>query len=337
MSKQATSANISSGHRPTRSELRASLVWPVIIAVAIWLVGLVIWIVVPGRFDTAVSAVIAAGLIIYLGWYQRALRLTRWERLVSMVLAVPAVLGIAYGLIYGQALYAITGVSASLLMLSVQRAFTVPLSYRLARRNFLRGNLEMALDLTDKAIAARPGFWESYQLRALIYLAGMRFGQAERDALKALELRPDAHPVYNTLGQLHLAEANYEKAATAYAKAISLSPKHALYHLYHGMALYRMNNARDAAESLAAATRLGLPVVTFELLAYYYLGRALEGNREVEKAEEIFIDMLAFRDGLDGLKSELAQQPDFPELPHLRSDLRDMERRLAAAKHGQTL
>lgn len=332
MSKESPSSSQRKGARPSRSELRASIVWPVTIATIIWLAGLIIWIVAPGRFDVLASAIIAAGLVVYLIWYQRSLRLSPGERIFSLVLAAPAILGITFGMIDGQAVYAITGVSASLLLLAAQRALTVPFSYRMARRAFYRGQLEMALDLVDKAIAARPGFWESYQLRSLIYLSAMQFGQAERDALKALELRPDAHPVHNTLGQLYLAGSQYERAAEAYSKAIDLSPKHALYHYHQGLALYRMGQARDAAEALAASTRLGLPDVTYELQAYYYLGRALERNGEIEKAEEIFADMVKFKDGLEILRADLRQQPDFPELAALRADLSDLEKRLAAAE-----
>ena len=331
MPKQEQPTSQRPGQRPSRSELRNSIVWPVAISVVIWLAGLIIWIIVPGRFDALVSGIIAVGLVVYLVWYQRRLPLTPSERIFSMLLAVPAILGITLGMIRGEAVFAITGVSLSLLLLAAQRALTVPISYRMARRSFARGNLEMALDLVDKAIYARPAFWESYQLRSLIYLSAMQFGQAERDALKALELRPDAHPVHNTLGQLYLAGSQYERAAEAYSKAIDLSPKHALYHYHQGLALFRLGEVREAAEALAASTRLGLPDVTYELQAYYYLGRALERNGEVEKAEEIFADMVKFRDGLELIKADLKQQPDFPELAALRADLRDLEKRLAAA------
>lgn len=319
------------GQRPSRSELRSSIVWPVAISVVIWLAGLIIWIIAPGRFDVLVSGIIAVGLVIYLIWYQRRLPLTPSERIFSFLLAVPAVLGITLGMVRGEAVFAITGVSMSLLLLAIQRALTVPLSYRMALRSFTRGNSETALDLVDKSIASRPTFWQSYQLRALIYLAGMQFGQAERDALKALELRPDAHPVHNTLGQLYLAGSQYERAAEAYSKAIDLSPKNSLYHFHQGLALYRLGEVREAAEAFAASTRLGLPDVTYELQAYYYLGRSLERNGEIEKAEEIFADMVKFKDGLETLKADLKQQPDFPELAALRADLRDLEKRLAAA------
>ena len=41
----------SQGQRPSRSELRASIVWPVVISVGIWVAGLLIYIFLPGRFD----------------------------------------------------------------------------------------------------------------------------------------------------------------------------------------------------------------------------------------------------------------------------------------------
>jgi tetratricopeptide (TPR) repeat protein len=316
--------------------LRASIVWPVVISVAIWVVGLLIWLVRPGQFDVLVSIIVAVGLAIYLLYYQRSQHLSPGERVVSLLLALPAIAGISYGLIRGEAVYTITGVSASLLLLGAQRALTTPLSFRLAARSFNRGHLETALDLVDKAIVARPNFWESYQLRALINLSGMQFAAAERDARAALELRPDAHPVYNTLGQLYLAQSRYEKALEAYSRAIALSPKQALYHFYQGVAGYRLGQHRPAAEALAASTRLGLPYVTYELQAYYYLGRALELNGEIEKAEEIFADMVKFKEGVDLLKDELKQQPDFPELPALRADLRDMQKYLAAVERAAT-
>ena len=61
---------------------------------------------------TAGQGWIALGLVIYLLYYQRSQRLTRGERLVSLILAVPAVVGVSFGMVRGQAVYAITGVSA---------------------------------------------------------------------------------------------------------------------------------------------------------------------------------------------------------------------------------
>lgn len=332
MANKAPTSSERIGTHPSRGELRNSIVWPVVIMALTWGGGLIIYGIAPGQFDAAVSAAIAVGLLVYFVWYQRRLPMTRGERVFSLALAIPAIIGITFGMKDGNAVYAITGVSLSLLLLAVQRVVVTPFSFRMARRSFMRGDLELALDLVDKAIAARPGFWESYQLRALIFLADMQYDRAKRDAQKALELRPNAHPVYNTLGQLYLANSRYDRAAEAYSMAIGLAPRQALYHYYLGLALYRQGAWRDAAEALAASTRLGLPDVAYELQAYYYLGSALERNGETEKAEEIFADMAAFKPGLDVLKADMKRRPDFPELGALRADLRDMERRLKTAE-----
>jgi len=135
-----------SGQRPSRSELRASIVWPVAISIGIWVAGLLIWLLVPGRFDVLVSAIIALGLVIYMLYFQRSQRLSAGERITALLLSVPAIVGISYGLVRGDALFAITGVSASLLLLSWQRFLTTPISFRMARRAFMGGRLETALD-----------------------------------------------------------------------------------------------------------------------------------------------------------------------------------------------
>ncbi len=319
-----------SGERPSRKELRASVMWPIIISVAIWVAGLVIWLLAPGEFDVLVSGIIALGLVIYLIYFIRSQRLTNSEQFVVFLLSIPAIAGITGGMFYGSAVYAITGVSMTLLLLAARRLFTTPFSYRMARRRFFAGDLSMALDLADKSIAARPNFWETYQLRALIYLSNMRFDLAERDARRALELRPDAHPAYNTLGQLYLATNRFGEARDAYLKATEMAPKNSLY-LYHlGLSDYRLGNYREAAEALAGATRAGVPYLTYELLTYYYLLRSLELNRETEKAEEVAVELLKFGEGLPQIKADLAEQPDFPHLALLKQDVRDLEKRLAA-------
>jgi tetratricopeptide (TPR) repeat protein len=324
-----------SGQRPSRNELRASVMWPIIISVGIWLAALVIWLIAPGRFDVLVSGIIALGLVIYLAYFIRSQRLTRSEQYSVLLLSIPAIAGITFGMFYGSAVYAITGVSLTLLLLAARRLFTTPFSYRMARRRFFAGDMSMALDLADKSIAARPNFWETYQLRALIYLSNMRFDLAERDAKRALELRPDAHPAYNTLGQLYLATNRFSEARGAYLKATEMAPQNALY-LYHlGLTNYRLDSYRDAAEAFAGATRAGVPYVTYELLTYYYLLRSLEANNETEKAEEVAADLLKFQEGLPQIKADLAQQPDFPHLALLKKDVRDLEKRLAETGAAQ--
>jgi tetratricopeptide (TPR) repeat protein len=274
--------------RPSSRALRASLLLPIVIALLIWLAGLVVFAVAPGRFDTAVSLAIGVGLVLFLLYDLRARPGSSRERTIALLLMLPAVAGIAAGLLRGQALYTLTGVSASLLLLGLQRALSVPFSFRLARRRLQVGDAGGAFELINKSLAARPDFWQSYQLRALVLLSRLNFRAAERDARKALQLRPDAHPVYNTLGQLYLAEEKFAEAKEA-------------------------------------------PVQTYQLQAYYYLGRSLEELKRKEDAAEAFEEMANLKDALPALQEELSAQPDFPHLSKLREDLADLERLLNAS------
>jgi tetratricopeptide (TPR) repeat protein len=159
-------------------------------------------------------------------------------------------------------------------------------------------------------------------------LSRLNFRAAERDARKALELRPDAHPVYNTLGQLYLAEEKFAEAIDAYTKALELRPATPLYLYFFGLAAYRLQQYQEAAEALTIAVKAPLPVRGYQLQAYYYLGRSLEQLKRPEEAAAAFGEMAALQDALPTLQEELAAQPDFPHLQRLREDLAELERRL---------
>jgi tetratricopeptide (TPR) repeat protein len=184
--------------------------------------------------------------------------------------------------------------------------------------------------LINKSIAARPDFRESYQLRALIHLAHMNFTAAERDARKAIELKPKAHAAYNTLGQVFLAQKRFDDAKDAYREALRQAPENALYRYYLGFSHYQLQAYRQAAESLATATQVTLPIVEYDLLAHYYLGRSLEALAETEQAQQVYQEMRNFKEGLPTLKDQLQEQPDYAHLRLMRADLADLERRLAS-------
>ena len=193
-----------------------------------------------------------------------------------------------------------------------------------------------ALELVDKSIDARPTFWESYQLRAMIHLANMQLAFAERDAKMAIDLNPKAHPVYNTLGHIYLAQENFPAAEDAYGRALDLAPGYALY-LYHlGLSEFRQGKYRDAAESFAASTQGTLPTAEYDLQARYYLARCLEELDEPEKAAEAEAQMAQFGHGLEPLQKMIARQPDYAHLEQMRADLDDIAARLAEQKTLET-
>jgi tetratricopeptide (TPR) repeat protein len=314
-------------HGLSPRELRSSFLLPLLIALVIWLVGIVIYLLVPGEFNTAVSIIIGIAIFGYLVYYTRSARAN--VRLLALLFAVPAMVGIALSFSSGSARPLVAGVGITFLLLVMQRFFDTPISYRVALRYFRQGRMDEALATVSKAIDARPDFWESRQLRALIHLTNLHFSYAEKDARAAIELRPNAHPVYNTLGQIHLAQERFEKAAEIYRQAVDLDPDNAIYHYHLGLSLYRQGLYEEAAEPLHTAIKSTLPLPEYDLLAHYYLGICLEKTGHPQTAQEAFKQMANFREGLAHLKTQYAQQPDYPHLPDMVADLTAVEQRLA--------
>ncbi len=316
-----------SKHGLSPRELRSSFLLPVIIALVIWLVGVVIFLLVPGEFNTAVSIFVAIAIFAYLVYYTRNAR--RTVRLLALLFAVPAMLGIAYSFTTGSSQPLVAGVGLTFLLLVAQRLLDTPISYRVAQRYFSQGRSDEALDMVNKAIQARPDFWESYQLRALIYLTNLNFAHAERDAQAAIALKPNAHPVYNTLGQVYLAQEQFEQAARIYQRAIDLDPDNAIYHYHLGLSLYRQGQYEAAVEPLHTAIRSTLPLPDYDLLAHYYLGLSLEQTGRPQAAQTAYEQLANFQEGLDYLEKQYGQQPDYPHLANMKIDLAHLRQKLA--------
>lgn len=316
-----------SKHGLSPRELRSSFLLPVIIALVIWLVGVVVFLLVPGEFNTAVSILIAIAIFTYLVYYTRNARPN--VRLLALIFAVPAMLGIAYSFTTGSSQPLVAGVGITFLLLVAQRLFDTPISYRVAQRYFSQGHSDEALEMVNKAIQARPDFWESYQLRALIYLTNLNFAHAERDAQAAIALKPNAHPVYNTLGQVYLAQEQFTQAADIYAQAVNLDPDNAIYHYHLGLSLYRQGQYEEAVEPLHTSIRSTLPLPDYDLLAHYYLGVSLDKTGRPQTAQEAYAQMANYKEGLDYLKEQYENQPDYPHLDGMRADLAVIEERLS--------
>jgi len=317
-----------SSHRLSRSEMRNSLLIPTAFGLLILLVGVVAAMLAPGAFIEILTVAIGAGLLVYLLITTR--RASRRLRITAVVLAIPALVGVTLGLISGSARDPLIGIGVTFGLLVLLRLFSTPISFRAAYNRFRRGDSAGALDLINRSISARPDFWESYQLRALIHLSNLSFQHAERDAIQALALKPDAHPVYNTLGQIYLAQERFDSAREAYTQAQAQAPNFALYDYHLGLSAYRLGEYRAAAEALAASTQGTLPLVEYDLQAHYYLLRCLEELGDEETAATVKAVLPKFKAGLAALREQLDQQPNFPHVARLRADLDAMTDLLAA-------
>jgi Tfp pilus assembly protein PilF len=311
-----------SAHSLSKKELRASLILPIVITVTIWGAGLVLYLVTPGEFNTAVALFVSLCLLVFLLYWTRDAE--KQLRLTAVVIAIPALTGISLGLIRGSVSTTLIGVGLTFLLLFLYRTFRTPISYRVAFRRFRAGDMETALELVDKSIDARPDFWESYQLRALIFLTELDFSRAERSAKEAIARKPNAHPVYNTLGQVYLAEAKFDKAAESFTQALNLEPGNGLYRYHLGLCRFRQQDYRDAAASFMEAISSSLRFLEYELQAHYYLWRSLKALKETEQAKTVHEKMQAFAEGVPLVQAQLTNQPDYPHLPYLQKDAEDL-------------
>ncbi len=316
----------SSSHRPTPRELRFSFLLPVVITLAVWVAGAIVLVIFPTQFNLILALLVGFSLVVYLVYWTRKER--RSLQVIAVLFALPALAGITWGMIQGNLGYTFLGLGVTAVLLFLQRLLNTPISYRAAYRQWVQGNQEEALDLINRSIAARPDFWQSYQLRALIYLQSMNFQHAEKDARAALERKPNAHPVYNTLGQIYLAQNRFAEAEEAYMAALELAPDYALYNFHLGLSRYRLEKYRPAAEALAAASQGTLPMAEHDVQVYYFLARSLEQLGETAKAQEAWALMARFQEGLAALRRDLENQPDYPHVALLRADVAEMRQRM---------
>ncbi len=305
--------------RPSRQELRSSFMLPIVITLAIWAAGTLIYLLSPHNFNDIISLLIGLCLFIYLWRWTRQVEMRL--RLPVVIFALPSLIGITMGMTRGNVQYTLFGFGITVILLMGQRLLHTPLSYRAAMRYSRQGNDEDALVLLGKAIETRPDFWQSYQLRTLIFLVQGHLMHAERDGKTAVTLNPRSHEAHNILGQVYLAQTAFEEAVMEYETAVSLAPTNVLYAYYLGISLYRNGRFAEAAHALAIATQGSLPTESYDLLAYFYLARALAANNEEAIAAEAYKMMNNFINGLPALEKQYAEQVETPHLSMMKKDL----------------
>jgi Flp pilus assembly protein TadD len=318
--RKSTRANV-------RAQMSTSLLLPTALGLTILLAGVLVAIFAPWSFMNTIAVFIVLLLFAYMVWGTRG---ASWRlRLLGLILAVPAIIGIALSLVNGRLNEMLIGLGITVFLLVLLRFFNTPISYRVAYRRFRDGRMQEALEMINKSINARPDFWESYQLRSLIYLTQMSFDHAERDAQTAVDINPKAHPVYNTLGQIYLAQERFSEAEEVYGRALDLAPGYALY-LYHlGLCEYRRRDFVASAQSFAAASQGTLPRVEYDLQTAYYLLRSFENLGDEANAQKARDQVSRFQDGLPAIQKQLENQPPYAHLPQMRADAEDLQRELS--------
>ncbi len=316
-----------SSHQSTRKELRSSLILPIVITLAVLLVGWLLFFLVPeGQYDNALALLLGGGLIAFLIYWTRN---ANWQlRLLALLFALPALAGLTTGLIQGRTGLIVIGFAITFVLLFIQRIFQMPTSYLIASRNFQQGNYERALNLINKSIESRPDFPESYQLRASIRMIYKQFAKAELDAKHAISLQPNAHSNYNTLGQIYLAESKYDQAYEMFDKATSLDDSIAMNQYHKGLAAYRLGKHQLASEALSLSTKKTLPLIEYDLLSHFYLYKSLMKIKQNKTAETAVETMQKFAEGVPFVEEMVEQNPENPHIKLLGKDLKEIKKLL---------
>lgn len=202
----------------------------------------------------------------------------------------------------------------------------VPPHLHQAARRYQRGDLESALMLTEKAIAARPQRWESYYLQSLIYFNSSDLKRAEQSAKKAIELDPEQASINLILGQILFAQGLYKDAQSAFDAALRQGGKTGIHYYHAAAAAYRLENCEEASPRLELALRLGVDNPQLVLLAKYYLATCLEKRGEQDVADRYFEQLGQHKEELESLRHDLHIVPDFPERVALSNDVQAIAR-----------
>ena len=119
--------------------------------------------------------------------------------------------------------------------------------YGIAQVLALKGDSKGSIAALQKAIESRPYNAGYYRSLADILHSVQRTAEAIDVLSHAVTLEPANGSHQNQLGNLHFATGSFEKARTAYEKAIQLDSKNALFHLNLSSVLRRLGRVQEAA------------------------------------------------------------------------------------------
>lgn len=253
------------------------------------------------------------------------------DKRINFLYAIPLGLALITFLLTEQVLLTALAVVVGMLILYGVRSRLMPPHVYKAARLYQRGDLEQALEVADKAVAARPDSWEGYYVRSLVQFARPSHAAAEADARKAIELKPDSATNHSILGQVLYWQERLDEALLAFERAVELDKKDPSNHFYLGATLFQLGDYGRAIPHLELTLALKIPNPQLALLANYYLGTALEAEGHSEDAVPVFQAMEKRAKELPRLLADLQQAPDVPALPRMKRDAGAIERRLGKA------
>ncbi len=247
-------------------------------------------------------------------------------RYIWFPLVLPVALGISLTIyLSGDPWPVFIGLAAAFLASRWLLVWRYPSQLRAAAKALQSGEYMQALNLLNQALQVRPSLWEAYQMRAVTYLKLSNSAEAERDARKALQLKPDQHVNVSTLGNVLSAQGKFAEAEELYTRALELAPQVALNYYNKGAARYRRGDFPAAVRYLQIAADKGLRGDAL-LLGNYYLAQSLSKTGNADRAQRYYDAMKKHRAIYDKLAKEAADAPDYPGVIAMRAEYEDMRR-----------
>jgi tetratricopeptide (TPR) repeat protein len=148
-------------------------------------------------------------------------------------------------------------------------------------------SLHKSLEL-DKSLA------DAYWQRGILERRQAAVRDAERDLLKALELKPSRFEAHATLAECFEETRRWDQAQNSWRKAIAGDPTKSFWHYKLGRLLYNNGNRAEAGEEIARAVQLSAkearPAWLWE--AYMLLGEVNRAAGKRQQAIDYYQDFL---------------------------------------------
>lgn len=126
------------------------------------------------------------------------------------------------------------------------------------------GDLDRAAQYSEDAARLKPNY-AVYYILGLIYANQAKYDKAETAYVKAIEQNPKSYEAWHQLGKVHATTLAFDKAIEAYNKAVSLNPK--FPDAYQGLASakYWSSDLTGALQQVDELNKLGFKDKAAEL------------------------------------------------------------------------
>lgn len=169
------------------------------------------------------------------------------------------------------------------------RAKTNP-DFLAANEAMARNQWDKALTLFDRCIEADPDDWTTYVGRSRAYVGAGNLQRALDDSNKAIQKKPDSSLAYGQRGIVEKVLQKYDEALRDFSEAVKLDPAYAWAYAQRADIYSRQQNQEKALQDVSKAIQIKPNFVEALRLRAWVLsrmGRCKEANEDFTKIEKL--------------------------------------------------